>query len=792
MLWKKMLRDMLSNKGSYLACLVLIIMGLMIFVSLSIAKDNLNLSKNNLYLEHNFAHGFAELDSMPEANIERLTRVEGVNQVSGRLTKEIRINDQDSDESVYLKLVSQDLSNPERLNRAGLVWGQELEPGEPYAWLDSAFVEAHELEPGEAIEIITQGRLEEIIFQGEAISPEFVYILRSESEIFPNPDQFGITFLPLETMWYFFPDKRGTVNDIVFTLDEGADYNRVEERLELELEPYGLKNIYPREDQTSHFILLEEIEVIETLAAFFPILVLLIASFIIFILLKRLVEQQRTQIGILKAFGYTRGEIMLHYLSYSIILALMGGVLGSVMGMWMANPLTGMLYDFFKMPEVYEGFSLSYLGLGILLCLLVLGFAGFLGCRNALKLEPAEAMRPPAPVSGKKNILEKVSFFTEMLTVQGKMAVRNLSRSPIRSAFMFFGIMISCSLVSFTWSLVTDAMPTFMLYQYEEVEVYDAKVRLANPLAAAPAQQELETALEVNRVEPMAEVLVKLSHKWREEDILLLGLNKDVRLYNILDSDGTRLLPSDEGLILSERLAENLGVQTGDTLELESPYLRSPDDTAEVNVVDIIPQYIGMNAYMKLSGLYELLNQNPFATSMLVEFHHQQGSLSSLQEHYRESHVVAGIDGRESMMSLMEETWETYNNIIQLFVLIGIIFSFSVIYVSSFIVLSERSRELASMRVLGMTSREVLSVITFEQWFLSVFAIIAGIPLAQLIQIGFAREWSTDMYSMPGDISVNALFIGALFTVFSIWVAQRFAFKRVEKLDLVEVLKSRE
>ncbi len=792
MLKKKMLRDMLSNKGSYLACLALIIIGLLVFVSFSIAKDNLYLSQNNLYRDKNFAHGFAELESMPFGNAEKLSRVDGVEQVSGRLVKEVRVNNLESEESIYLQLVSQDLADPERLNNAGLVWGQELSDRRLDAWMDSAFIEAHNLEQGDTLEIIAGGRVEELSLEGEAVSPEFVYMLRLETELYPNPEQFGVAFLPLETMWRLFPEERGTINDLVFTLEEGASYDRVEESLELELERYGLQSMYPREDQVSHFMLQEEIEVIEALSAFFPVLILSIAAFIIFILLKRLVDQQRTQIGILKAFGYTRREIMLHYLSYALVLALLGGVLGSVMGMWAANPLTVLLYDFFYLPEVYEGFSLSYLVLGIVLCLVVLGFAGYMGCRNALRLEPAEAMRPPAPVSGKKNVLEKVGFFTEMLTVQGKMAIRNLGRSPIRSGFMFFGIMVSCALVSFTWSLVSEAMPKFMFHQYEDVEVYDAKIRLHDPMAAFPVQQELERASEVSRVEKMAEVPVKFSHQWREEDVILLGLPREGRLYNILDADGNRLNPSEEGLIVSERLAENLGVQKGDLLELESPFLRHVDDSIEVMVVDTIPQYIGMNAYMELSGLYEMLNQHPFVTSLLVNLHHEQDSLSSVHERYRESDMVAGVDGREGLLSLMEEYWEMAYGTLYLFVLIGIIFSFAIIYVSSFIILSERNLELASMRVLGMTSREVLSVVTFEQWFLSVFAVLAGIPLAQLIQVGFAGEFSTDMYAMPADVSAQAFFVGGLFTIFSIWVAQRFALSRVKKLDLVEVLKSRE
>ncbi len=790
MLWKKMFRDILGNKGSYLSCLVLIILGLMIFMGFSIANDNLSLAKNTLYREQNFAHGFAEVESMLKRDVAGLADIEGVEQVTGRFSREVRVYDPEADESIYLRLISQNLADPGRLNNVMLLEGEDLMKGERCALLDTSFAEAHQLKPGETLEIVYEGKLEEINFRGTALGPEFAYLLRSETEIYPNPDQFGVALLPLDTMWDLFPDMQDRVNDLVFSLEPGAEYHVVEEELKRELEAYGLNTIYPREDHSSHFILQEEIEVIEMLGSFFPLIILGVAGFIIFILLKRLVEQQRTQIGILKATGYSNREVLFHYLSFSLALAVAGGLVGGLVGMWIANPLTSMLYDFFKLPEIFAGFTLNYLLLGIALALVVMGLAGFLGACQVLKLAPAEAMRPPAPPSGKKTVLEKFAIFTEMLTVQGKMAVRNLGRSPARSTFMFFGISVSCAMVAFTWSLANEAMPTFMFHQYDYVETYDARINLASPQPREAAGQEVAAHPEVSRVEPMAEVPVTLSSRWLEEDVKLLGLTREGRLYNILDEDNNRILPSSDGLILSERLGENLDVKPGDTVEVDSPFFR---EEVYLEVIKTIPQYIGMNAYMELSAVEEITRQGSFATSLLVEGSSGSRAVaSSLTDTYRKSENVAGIDGWLSLRKMLEEEWEAAGSVIYLLVLIGIIFSFSIIYVSSFIILSERNRELASMRVLGMTSREVLSVITFEQWFISFFALLAGIPLAHLIHEAFAREWTTDMYSIPAGISTAALLTGVLVTVASIWVAQRFALYKVQKLDLVEVLKSRE
>jgi putative ABC transport system permease protein len=454
-----------------------------------------------------------------------------------------------------------------------------------------------------------------------------------------------------------------------------------------------------------------------------------------------------------------------------------------------------MLLMFFNVPAVFEGFSLYYLVTGLLLSVSIFLFAGYHGCKDALKLEPAEAMRPPAPPFSGKSLLERVGFFWGMLTIQGMMAVRNLSRNLGRSFFLFLGITISCAVVAMTWSL-NDMVDKLVFYQFEKVETYDAKLTLSLPAERKAVARELEGLPEVTRAEPMLEVPVALSHKWLAEDVLLLGINADSTFYNILDKRSNRIDPAKDGLILSERLALKLDVQQGDSLDIRSPLFRLAKNQ-QVEVVEIIPQYLGMNAYMELSALEELLRQGKLATSFFVGVRGDTDeavgqSISTLRDRYRESDLVAGVDGREERFRQTRELMETFGSAIYLYVFIGVITGFSIIYSSSFIILSERSRELASMMVLGMTPREVFSVITFEQWFISFFAILAGIPLAQMMQWGMAMEMSTDMYTIPGELSLPSLFVAPLITGLSIWLAQRFVLSKIEKLSLIDVLKTRE
>ncbi|HHY13045.1 MAG TPA: ABC transporter permease, partial [Thermoanaerobacterales bacterium] len=280
MLWRKMIRDIWNNKGSYFACLIIVIIGLTVFTTFSIVTDNLNLARDSFYSEQNFADGFVEMTGMPENNIGRLAQIEGIKDINGRIVKEVRVNIPHREENTYLKLVSLDLSTSSIVNNAKLLKGHHFNSDDLNIWLDKRFYDANDFEIDENIDIIVRGKSWAVNVHGVGMSPEFAYYVPSTADLIPNPEQFGVAFIPLTDMFLLFPDLSGRVNEIVFTLENGANFNKVRNLLELELEQYGLINIYPRKEQTSHLLLMEEINGLETVAKTFPLLFLTIGAII--------------------------------------------------------------------------------------------------------------------------------------------------------------------------------------------------------------------------------------------------------------------------------------------------------------------------------------------------------------------------------------------------------------------------------------------------------------------------------------------------------------------------------
>ncbi len=788
MLRKKVIRDLKENKGAYIACITVIVLGLIIFTSFSMVIDNLHLAQTRFYNQQNFADGFAEIQAIPYSEMDHLKKLKGIDNLQGRLVKDVKLVLKDQDKNIYLRLISIDPTQENNINEMVLSQGIPLDRQEMNIWVDNKFFETHQLKLAQEIEIIASGKKKNLRIVGMGKSPEYIYALRTANDLFPTPETFGIAWMPLERMKTLLGTGE-TVNNIVFTLKPNTDYKDVEELLIPELKPYGLKNIFARKDQTSHLILTQEIQGLEAMARSVPLLFLAVAGMILYIMLKRMVQQQRGQIGILKAFGYTRREIRRHYLSYALIIGTIGGVIGGLLGIWLSFPFTTLYQIYFNMPGLNSQFSLKYFVMGILLSLVFAIFAGYQGCKKALTLQPAEAMRPPAPHRGKKIILEKVSFFWQMLTVQGKMAIRNMTRNPGRSLFILLGIAFTFSLLALPWSM-KDLSQQIIFDQFEKIETYDVKVALSHPLPQKKVIWELNHFPGMKRVETRADIPVTLKHNWYKKDVVLIGLPQNSHLYNILDETGHKMAPPKNGILISGRLAKLLNMEVGHSITVESLMMKDPETTSKVTVVGIIPQYLGLNAYMEIEALNTLLGQKNITTSIMLRMN--ESDIPALQKAYNQSSAIDAIDHQASMLAQIKELMASTSATIYIMLLFGIITGFTVVYNSAIITLSERNRELASMMVMGMTPAEVLSVITFEQWFIGFFAMILGIPLTQLMLIGMAQSVSNDVYSMPTEMTAMSLLYAFLLTSGSIWLAQKIAAKKIKKLDLVEVLKSKE
>jgi len=393
---RKVIRELKENKLGYAACITVIAVGLMIYSCFAIVTENLTTSQENFYKDQNFADGYADIMELPAREVDRLKKIDGIKDLQGRMVEEVRVIFPERKENIYLKLVSfdPDLNNP--INAVMLTAGSlpDSKGNKKGVLLDNKFFETNHLHLNDELEVVIRGKKVKFTVTGTGRNPEFIYALRSAGDILPDPEKYGIAYLPYDTMQSLF-GKKNTVNSIVFTLEPGTDFNDVKPALERKLKPYGILALYPRKDQPSHLMLTQELEGIKATSKSMPAVFLTIAAVVLYIMMRRMVEQQRGQIGILKALGYKNSEIMLHYLSYSIIIGLIGGAVGGAAGIALSFPLTSTYKMFFNMPGLESKISLRYLLISLLISLIFSAAAGYSGCRGILALQPSEAMRPP-------------------------------------------------------------------------------------------------------------------------------------------------------------------------------------------------------------------------------------------------------------------------------------------------------------------------------------------------------------------------------------------------------------
>lgn len=787
---KKTWRDLKENKGVYIACTIVIAIGLMVYTSFSIVLENLEQAQQDFYHEAHFADGFISVTGYPENKVKALSDIPGIEQAEGRIVKDVRLLDEKTDSNRYLRMVSLDLANTPTLNLVNIISGRAPNDAQTEILVDPKFFAANHLALGDPVTVILEGQRATFHITGTAQSPEFIYALRTAQDLYPSPEDFGIAYVPLSSFKALVKEK-GQVNDIVFTLAGGAKFDTVKDMLQTELKSYGVQSVIPRKDQTSNAILNSEITNLRGTTKTLPVVFLAVAAIILYTMLRRLVEQQRVSIGTLKAYGFANREIVLHYLSYPFLIGTFGGLLGGLSGVFLSYPFTTMYQEFFALPGFTSEFSLKYLFLGLVLSLSFSLLSGIKSSLDILRLEPAEAMRPPAPATANKTIIEKITWFWQRLSSQAQMGIRNVFRAPTRSLFTVIGLAVVFSLMTVSWSSqhMVDLLTTVQL---EQVQTYDVKVQLSSPSPAGPVQQALLHEPGISKAEPLLEVPATLKNGWLKKEVALMGLAQDSTLYNILDKRGQRVEVPTEGILLSKHLADSLNAKTGDLIYIESPWRqeRSGEKGEYFKVKGVVPQYVGLNAFMEDNELRRFLQQGEISTSMLIQM--APSEVGPFKSKYRNASNVASIESLQETGDKIRKMMDSYGFTTWLMAILGGIAGFALIYNSSIISLSERQRELASLRVLGMTPAEVLRVITSEQWALCALGILVGIPVAKGLDLAMSQAMSNDLYSLPAELPPLAILGAAAGTAFSVWVAQRRAYHKIKSLPFVEILATRD
>jgi putative ABC transport system permease protein len=683
------------------------------------------------------------------------------------------------------RFVSVPEREPPRLNDIYIREGRNIAPGaRDEAVVSDNFAVARGLGPGDTIRATINGRAWQLRVVGIAISPEHAYAV-PPGALYPEDDRYGVFWMSEEVLGPAY-DMAGAFNEVFLTLTPDANPVAVLAHLDDLLEPYGGQGAYLREDQPSHQILEGEFDENRVMGTVIPAIFLGVAAFLLNLVLGRLISTQRTEIAVLKAFGYTNREVGVHYLWYALAAVFAGTLVGIGAGAWLGGAYIGLYAEYFDFP------ALEY-RLSIPLALLAAGVSGIAALTGALaavwravSLPPAQAMRPEPPTTFKPGPFERLGL-GKALPSSGRMILRNMERTPVRSILSAVGVAFSVAILVIEMFLY-DGVRFMMDLQFRQIQREDLTVSFERAVNAS-VRHDLENVEGVTRVETFRVVPARIRSGHLERELGLLGLEEGGMLRRLVNSRGEPVPIPFDGVAMSLRLAEELGLGAGDRVSVE--ILEGERLVREVVVAATVDDLLGVTATMSAGGLRRLVGGPDVASGAYLSV--DETRRSDVNERLKEMPLVSGVGSPATALASFESALaETLFVAIAFILGFACVISVAIIYNGARLSLSERGRDLASLRVMGFRRGEVATLLLGEQAVVTLAAIPIGWALGYALSLALARALATDLFRIPLITSPRALLISAVITVVaaaaSAWIVRR----RIDHLDLIAVLKTRE
>ncbi len=785
---KKLVRSMLLAWPQSLGVVAVVMCGIAAYICVYSAYLNLSLTRDTYYAQNRFADFEILVDRAPETAVFKLEAIPGVRQVRKRIVEEVNVDIPGIDEPRIGRLISMPMPRVPVINDMVLLAGRYFDPGtQSETVLSEHFARANGLEIGDRVHISVDNKKYSLRIVGIGASPEYVYMIRNVQSLVPSPEGFGILWVP-EDFAETALDLKSACNNIVGLVDDPHDLDVILDEADKILDPYGVFAKTKRENQISNRFISDEIKGLGVSAKIVPTLFLGIAALIILILLNRMVRTERTQIGLMKAFGYSNWAVGVHYIEYGIVLALVGCVGGFLLGQWMAGGMIRIYVQFYQFPILESRVYWDVLArsMGITLVFATLG--ALTAAIQAARIRPAESMRAEAPRTVNKVWIELFPPLWRRVSFTWKMIFRNISRNRFRAGVNLFGVAISLSLLLMGF-FMTDSTEFGMNFQFRDVQRDDVKVSFQKE-QGKDALLEASRFPHVRRAEAFLEYPFEIRSDWRKKDIIVTGVTADSEMFKVMNFAREPFHLGGNTVVLADRLAQELAVEPGDTIELE-PLLGRIDRTFTITVRAVAQQFVGTGAYMDLLDLSRMLDE-PFAlNSALLRI--EAGGRPELNKRLKEIGGIAAVsfnqDAYDSIKKTIGQSMAITNTILLSF---AAVIAFSIIYNITAVSLSERQRELASLRVLGFSSSEAGRIMYHENILMGVLGIFAGIPMGIGICALLVKAYSNDMFRLPFHIDRSTYATAILLTMSFVLLANLAVRRKIEQLDLVEVLKERE
>ncbi|MBC8869454.1 MAG: FtsX-like permease family protein [Planctomycetes bacterium] len=788
---RKLVRDLYHSKWLLLAITSIIAIGVTCFVSMQSAFHNLDRAKARYYRQCRMADFWIDLKKAPVSELALLADLPGVTEVHPRIQFYATVDLPEVVKPINALVISL----PDRPARPvnGIVprrgtYFTERRPNEVI--VNDAFARAHGLAPGDWIHLLVNKRREEFLVVGTGISSEFTYLL-GPGELVPDPSSFGVFYVKHTYAEELF-DFEGAANQAVGLLapDARRENSETLRRAELVLEPFGVFQVTPLRDQPSNLFLSSEIGGLGAFATVVPAIFLAVAALVLNVLINRLARQQRTVVGTLKAIGYGDWAIFGHFLSFGLMVGVVGGLAGSVLGYLSATLMTWIYRLFFEFPDLRSGFYLYTHAVGISISLVCSVLGCLYGARSMLRLQAAEAMRPEPPRSGQAIVLERwLGGLWRRLGSGWRMAIRSIFRARVRTAAGVFAAAMGAGLLVSGFMMLESS---FYLLDFEFQCVTRSDVDLTfESERGRDALTEVRRLPGVDHAEPTLNVACTFVHGPYRRKGGVVGLLPDARLTIPRDVDAQPITLPESGIVISRRLASILHVDSGD--EVTMIPVKGERRPVDVTIARVANSYMGLSAYAELNHLSRLVGEEFAMNAAQLTTNGRPEDLTRMYHRLKQTPAVRSVVLRRDSIDNLRETL-----LINQWVLIGMLvfFSGAVFFGSvvnaSMVSLAERQREVATFLAMGYDPWRVGGVFLRESMLTNMTGTLLGFPVGYFLMVLTAMAYESDLLRLPVVsapwIWLSTVGLSVLFALIAHCAVQW----KIQRMDYVEALKVKE
>ena len=782
---RKLVRDLRAIWAQALTIALVIACGTGGFIGSFATYESLMDARDTYYRDARFADLFAYVKRAPESVGDELRALPGVAVVQTRLVWDVQLDVPGVVQPVMGRFIGVAPREFERgLNGLQLRAGRLPAAGErDTVVINESFARARGLGPGSMLTAVLNGRLQTFTVTGVALSPEFIFATREGA--MPDDQWFGVVWTDRERLAASL-SMQGAFNAVSVRLLPGASESAVLAEMDRRLARYGSRGAFSREWQISHRIITQELGQWQVMGSVLPSFFLAVSVFVLNIVMSRLVTTQRDQVAALKAMGYSTAQVRLHYLELAAVIVALGLVLGIGVGWWMGTAVTGLYAGFFHFPSYRFALPPDVVALAWAITIAA-GMAGtWYAVHATVSLSPAQAMRPAAPPEFRATLMERLGL-GRVLGVVPKMIARSFERRPLRATVTVLGVAGSVAvLISGIWW--RDAMDYLVDISFFAAQPADVQIGFVEPQAPRVVH-DIRHLPGVMQAEGTRALPVKAVAGHRSVRTALQGVGPQPLLRRFLDAQGRPIPMPPNGVVMSQRLAQRLRLGTGDVVTLE--LLEGEPRQVELTLVGTVDDLMGQAAYVDLDELHRIAGDGPRVSGAFVTIDPRQRD-----EFMRATKRLPGVAFVWAKQATLQSFRDTSQRNLLFFTSILTAFAATiavgVVYNSARIALAERAWELATLRVLGLSKREVSSILLGELAIELVVALPIGYVLGYLLAALLVAFTHPDTFRIPLIIWPRTYAYAGLTMLGAGLASAWLVHRRMDRLDMVAVLKTRE